>query len=203
MADDKFEYNVGVFNGEGEGGSNSNDGHLLVGRISFQPMGAFGYSEGDLKRGDSRWIFSLAGATNNDLIESNGDYTDTDSFVGTVGFRRNGIYLMGEYFWEESDTTDSSGSKSGELDAEGFYAQIGYTFPSMWDIAARYAYIDQNDDVDDDDITEFSLGFNKYFMGVGHSLKFSVDLSWLEEEIGSGVASLDDFRLRAQGQIVF
>lgn len=203
LADEKFEYNVGVFNGEGEGGSNKNDGHLLVGRISFQPLGAFGYSEGDLKRDDPRWIFSLGGATNNDLIEGNGDLTDMDTFVATIGFRARGVYLMGEYFWQDMDTTDGAGLKVADVDSDGFYFQIGYTFPSMWDIAARYAHVDPNDDVSDDEETELMIGFNKYFMGVGHSLKFTLDLSWLEEELGTGFGSHDDFRVRAQGQIVF
>lgn len=202
VADNKFEYNVGVFNGEGEGGSNKNDGHMLVGRVSFQPLGAFGYSEGDLKRDDPRWIISLAGATNNDLIESNGDLTDVDTYVGTVGFRARGVYLMGEYYWQNTDTTDTAGIQVADFDSDGWYFQIGYCFPSMWDIAARYAMVDPVDGVDDDDETELMIGFNKYFLGVGHSLKFSVDFAWLDEETGPGT-SYSDFRVRAQGQIVF
>lgn len=225
VADNKFEYNLGVFNGEGEGGANKNDGHLIVGRVSFQPLGAFGYSEGDLKRGDHRIIFSLAGATNNDLIgsfadksdadgdldttESVGTLTDDDTYVATFGYRGNGVYLMAEHFWRDSTMTSLfSGldpvlaDTSANVDSDGWYFQIGYLLPRDWEIAARYALVDPDDSVNDDDETEFILGLNKYFLGVGHSLKFSLDLSWLEEEIGPG-SSLDDFRIRAQGQIVF
>jgi hypothetical protein len=225
LADNKFEYNLGIFNGEGEGGSNKNDGHLLVGRISFQPLGKFGYSEGDLKRGDNRLIFSLGAATNDDLIDSFSDKGDADgdgdtsesvgtledieTFVATFGFRGNGVYLMGEYFWQDSDTTslwsDLDGALSNtttNVDSEGWYFQIGYLFPHDWELAARYALVDPDTRLSDDEETEFILGFNKFFMGVGHSLKLSLDLSWLEEETGPGT-TYDDFRVRLQGQIVF
>ena len=83
-----------------------------------------------------------------------------------------------------------------------FYAQIGYMFPQDWELALRYATVDPNDDVDHDDEDELMIGFNKFFMGVGHSLKLSVDAAWMGEETGAG-SSYDDFRVRVQGQIVF
>ncbi len=225
VADNKFEYNVGVFNGEGEGGSNKNDGHLIVGRVSFQPLGKFGYSESDLKRGDHALIFSLGAATNTDLIdsfadktdadgdgdtdESIGSLTDTDVLVATFGYRGKGIYFMGEYFWQDSDVTSLLSGLDGSLsdatagtDSDGFYAQVGYVFPQDWELALRYATVDPDSDVDHDDEDELMIGFNKFFMGVGHSLKLSVDASWLGEDTGAG-SSYDDFRVRVQGQIVF
>ncbi len=225
VADNKFEYNVGVFNGEGEGGSNKNDGHLLVGRVSFQPLGKFGYSESDLKRGDHALIFSLGAGMNNDLIgdfadagDADGDgdtdegidtLTDTDVLVATFGYRGKGIYFMGEYFQQDSDVKSVFSELDGALsdthantDSDGFYAQIGYMFPQDWELALRYATVDPDDDVDDDDEDELMIGFNKFFMGVGHSLKLSVDAAWMGEETGAG-SSYDDFRVRVQGQIVF
>ena len=54
----KIQYSAGAFNGGGEGGKNkANRGHLIVARLSLNPLGDFGLAESDIKKSDKHLLF--------------------------------------------------------------------------------------------------------------------------------------------------
>jgi hypothetical protein len=208
VADGKFEYNLGVWDGERTTDVQRSDGHAFIGRVSFQPLGAFGYSESDVKRIDDHRIFlNFAAALNDDLLGED-DFTvegeggvdleledvrterDVDTYTVGFGWRHAGLSLQAEYFWRSTEETGRLSLEDPALDdvvtkrdAEGGYLQLGYVFPgSKWELAARYAIVDPDDSLPLDDRTESMIGLNRFFMGVGHSFKLSADAAWLETE---------------------
>ena len=207
--DKKFQYNVGVFDGEKTNKVNNNDGHAYVARVSFNPNGDFGVGESDIKKTDYHlWYVDVAGMWNNDLWtdanadkkESADELTDEESLAFGFGYKHAGLFLAGEYYQRSSDKEDATPS----VDGSGWYAQLGYTIVrDKWEVAARYSEVDPDDDKDDDHKTEWVVGVNRYFRGVGHALKFQTDFSWLGEEKAPPTDDFGDFRLRSQLQVVF
>lgn len=214
IAGGKFEYNVGVFDGEGEGESgNENDGHLYVARVSFQPMGPFGYSESDIARTDDHlWFFNFAAALEEGeqgAIEiADKDYdtnVDKESYTVGVGYRHGGLHVQGEYYWHEADFDSAENEFTTiERGMDGWYLQVGHVFPgSAWELAGRYSEWDPDDDVDHDAVSESMIGVTKYFEDLGHSLKIDADVALIEEEDPDGTDTIEDLRVRLQFQIVF
>jgi hypothetical protein len=134
----KLFYGAGVFNGEGEWGSNPNDGHMFVGRLSLNPNGDFGLSESDIEKSEKfLWFADAAALINNDLVSTStktatdpatgahyaSSKTDTKSddtrFVAGLGCRWRGLYTQGEYYARSVDqektvsSFDPTGAVSG------------------------------------------------------------------------------------------
>lgn len=208
--DRKFQYNVGVFDGQKASSNNANAGHAYVARLSFNPNGDFGLGEGDIKKTDYHlWYIDVAGLWNDDLWtdantnkkEDAGELTDEQSLSFGFGYRHAGFYLAAEYYSKSSDKNDPA---VAGVDADGWYGQFGYVLVrDKWEIAARYSEIDPNHEKHDDVRTEWTLGVNRFLRGLGHSLKFQNDLSWLSEEKAAPDDTRHDFRLRSQLQVVF
>jgi len=208
----KFQWNVGAFNGEKAptpAPTLQNDGTAYVARVSFNPNGDFGIGECDIKKTDYwLWYIDLAAVQNNDLWndanndkkESPDELTDAESVALSFGFKHAGAFLAAEYYDRNVGKEDGS----PQIESDGWYAQFGYTIVrDKWEIALRYSELDPDKDKDSNDRTEFCLGLNRYFKGLGHSLKFQTDLSWLSEEKVAPVDDLNDFRVRSQLQLVF
>ncbi|MEM7245286.1 MAG: porin [Acidobacteriota bacterium] len=226
-ADKRFQWNLGVYNGEGEDRSNPNDGYMAAGRIAFHPNGDYGHSEHDLERTDDHlWLISLGAALNSDRIgtfSSFDTHTDMTSWVFSVGYKHAGFNVQGEYYSRDNDVdcvncgADSTSAMTiadTSFDSEAWYLQLGYVFAQDWALSGRYGIYDPNtsnltDSYRWDEETEAMIGVSKYFQGVGHSLKFDADVSFLEEEFvnsntsGTFKDSYDDTRVRLQLQIVF
>lgn len=185
----RLQYNVGVFNGGGEGQPNGGTGNMAVGRISLNPFGDFGLSQGDLKRSaEPRAFVDAAGYFSQDEAwRGEGDF---GAALG-AGFRMAGVYLAGEYLLRET----SAGARSS-----GFHAQASYMLlPERLEIAARYAQVDPDADAGGDLRTESMGGVNVYFDRRGHNLKLNTDLALLKDE----ATGQEDLRTRAQFQIAF
>jgi phosphate-selective porin len=208
----KFQYNAGIFEGEKAptpASPNNNDGHLYVARFSFNPNGDFGYSEGDIKKTDYHlWYVDVAGARNEDLWndansdkeEQKGELTDQTTYSFGFGYKHAGWFFAGEYY----DRNTVKGDDSSDVDSNGWYAQLGYTIVrDKWEIAARWSEIDPDGDKDDDTQDEAVIGLNRFFKGLGHSLKLQTDFSWLETEKAAPADDFHDFRIRSQMQLVF
>jgi phosphate-selective porin len=194
-----FQYNVGFFNGEGEGGINPNDGHLLVGHISFNPNGDFGLSESDIKKTDKHLWFIDLGAYLHDKRIIDDVKNDDSRYVAGFGYRHAGIYWQNEYYMQELDPE----GPSVDTDADGWYSQVGFMLqPHTWEIAVRYSVVDPNSDIHDDEEKEAMLGINRFFYKAGHAFKFTWDIAQLTEEIGGGL-EYDDIRSRLQLQIIY
>ncbi|HDR90884.1 MAG TPA: hypothetical protein ENN75_01410, partial [candidate division Zixibacteria bacterium] len=183
----KIQYSAGVFNGGGEGGSNTPErGHMLVGRVSVNPLGDFGLSQGDIKPSDKHLIFiDAAFAQRPDDEES---FEGTTKYVFGAGYRYSGIYIAGEYYGQNT---------SAEITSSGLYAQASYmVIPQKLELAGRYSMVDPNADNDDDQRSEIMGGFNVYFRNLGHSLKLTGDVAMLKDETAG-----DDSQLRTRLQI--
>lgn len=195
---DLFQYNIGFFNGEGEGHSNPNNGHLLVGHISFNPFGNFGLSESDIHKTDKHlWFFDL-GAAIYDKSIINEVRTDDSRYVAGFGYRHAGLYWQNEYFMRELEPVNAP-----DVESDGWYTQVGYMIqPDVWEAAVRYSMVNPDDNLDDDKESEVMIGINRFLRKVGHTFKVTWDIARLTQEYGPNT-EYKDIRSRIQLQIIF
>lgn len=186
-------YNVGLFNGAGEGNPSPNGGHMAVGRISLNPLGDFGFSQGDLKPSPAPRVYVDVAAYHSQ-DESGHSLDGTTGLATGAGFKFAGLYAAGEYFRKWGHAAP---------DADGFYTQASYMLlPSRFELAARYAQFNPDVAAADTTRSEITAGANVYFNGAGHGLKLTADVSHLTDEAEAG----DDkryLRSRVQFQLVF
>jgi hypothetical protein len=189
----KIQYNAGVFNGSGEGVPNTNTGHMAVARISLNPLGDFGQSQGDVKASPApRFFVDVAAYHAQD--SSLGSLDGTTGVAVGAGVKLAGAYATGEYLRGIPQT-------GGE--ADGFYAQASYMIlPDFLEAAVRYAQADPDTDADDDRRTETTAAASVFFNRTGHNLKLTGDVSLLTDEANAG-DDKDDIRSRVQLQLVF
>lgn len=209
--DKKFQYNAGVYNGEGEGKKNPNNGHLFSGRVSFNPLGDFGLSESDIRKSDKHLVFIDAAASlnakriytdwsDNDTLGGAADEADVLRYVFGAGYRYAGLYVQGEYYGQ---TENPNLAGLADVKANGWYAQAGYMIvPEAWELAARYSVVDANTDVDDNLKSEAMAGINCFIHKGGHAMKITADIAQLAEEKGPGM-EYKDIRARVQLQVIY
>lgn len=184
-----FEYNVGIYNGNGRNASsNDDDEFLTVGRLVWTPFGEYKLEESALDYPSSPKLALGIAAM---------DTTDGGDDVSRVGveaaFKLGGFNTVAEYYTESLDFGDGS----GELDTDGFYIQLGYLFPNKkFELAGRYAAISPDVAGDADEI-ETGIAASYYLQK--HGQKLQADFRQVEDE-ASGTTD-DEFRL--QFQIVF
>jgi phosphate-selective porin OprO/OprP len=120
-------------------------------------------------------------------------------------FKWRGLSLQGEYFLgsAEGRTTHNN------VHARGYYLQSGYfLIPKHLEVAARYAYLDPNRGVANDQWMETTGGVTWYF--VGHNLKLQADYTNIHRQgrvastnPGTSAVGTNDRQLRFQAQMVF
>jgi phosphate-selective porin len=188
----KIQYQAGVFNGTGEGVANTNTGHMAVARVSVNPLGDFGLSQGDIKPSAKPLVFADLAAYHSQ--DSGGSLDGTTGLAIGAGVRMAGAYAAGEYFRRETST----GQK-----ADGFYAQASYLLvPEFLELAARFAQADPDTDLADNTRTETTGAVNVLFNKAGHGLKLTGDVSLLADEAKTG-DDKNNIRSRVQFQLVF
>jgi phosphate-selective porin OprO/OprP len=208
-----FQYHLGIWEGEGEGGKNSDTGHLVVGRLSLNPSGDFRYSESDIEAPDSwKFFLDLAGAWNHAPAALDSDYdgdtvvdeADDRRCVAGAGVRGRGLYAQGEYYLRTVKPDVPESASVTDVDSDGWYAQAGYmVVPEVWEVAARYSFVDPDDDAEDDEKTEAMVGVNRFIKKAGHGFKLTADVAQIRERTGPGGKDLEDVRGRLQIQLVF
>jgi phosphate-selective porin OprO/OprP len=188
-----LQYNAGVFNGAGEGNPSASGGHMAVARISVNPLGDFGLSQGDIKPSPAPRFFVDAAAYHNQ-DSSLGSLDGTTGLAVGAGIRYAGAYAAGEYLRR----VPQAGG-----DADGFYAQASYMIlPGLLEAAVRHAQVDPNTDVGGNRRTETTAAANVFFNQAGHNLKLTGDLSLLTDEAKAG-DDKNNIRSRVQFQLVF
>lgn len=195
----KLDWRVGVFNGNGRTTSrNDNDDYQYNARLTFQPFGDVKYSEGDLESSD-RPLFAIAGQyeINERPVAAAGTAPAHNTEREIVGadavFKYKGFFLYGEWF-------DSTNDRDllADFDDGGFVAQAGYfVIPQKFELAARFAQIDPNNDRDDDEQEERGVAIGYFFNK--HAHKLQADYRQVEN-VATDVTN-DEFRL--QYQIIF
>lgn len=193
-ANDKFRQILAISMGQGRNviDRNPSEGYQLTGRFEFLPMGSFtgkgDYFGSDLKRETTpKLSIGITGDLNTNAVRSRGNLggfvtvsetdetylpTDLKSFIADMMFKYNGISAMSEFVKRTAgNNEDLYGTGSG------FVFQMGYLFPSNWEIAGRFTDINADDTHSVfADQKEYTLGLSRYISG--HDLKFQSDISY-------------------------
>lgn len=222
-----MRYYAGVFNGEGRGVRNNDNGMLYMGRLQWNFLGRdlawrqtdVDYTElptgslaiaGFTNTGScTRW--SSSGCGNLDGFESPAtaaaNQFETDQFVEEFAFKYRGLSVQQEYH-KKTITDRAVGSKNdltgGYLQAGYFFSNLFPNFPAPLELAIRYAVVNEPNAVDrrfDNERSEYTLGANWFFNG--HNNKLTLDYSHLT--LDDGLLGLDDSenRLRFQWDVSF
>ncbi|MFO1519989.1 MAG: porin [bacterium] len=198
----KLEYYGAITNGTGPTRLNLNKNFLYTGRLVYNPLGQYGYSESDVEGSEHPALtFGLSGGYNVQDVTSN----KILQAGGEVGFKYRGFSLQGEYYYRHNDLKDVNGvAVSTKNHDQGYYAQLGYfVIPHHFEIAARASQVflaGKNNDK-----SEFSGALNYYIFG--HDLKLQADYSLLRNEVDptkfAGAQNKNDHRFRLQLQAWF
>ncbi len=209
LGNNKFEYRLGVYNGNGlTRPANDNDKLQKNARFTFQPNGAspMGFwgsgahmTESDMDtRALGRPIFTVSAAfEENDL--SFADATNIAANIKSTLFTVDSLYkwkgfsATGAYTWGERDPQDPAVT---DFDTEGGFVQAGYfVMPDIWEVAFRYGWSDANT----------ILGFQTTEVGgaVGyfynkHNLKVQADFRRISTESSTGETDNHEFRIQTQ-----
>jgi hypothetical protein len=148
--------------------------------------------------------FSSAGGGQLEGFEEGvpGQYRLTQ-FVEETAFKYGGFSLQHEFHWKEVDDNVNNTS----TDLRGTYIQVGcflwglsQRFPKPLEVAFRYAWVDPDRFVPNDEREEFIVAANWFF--AGHDNKLTFDFSRLTLDQPEALR-LVDHRIRAQWDISF
>ncbi len=187
----KLEYNLAFTNGSGLNRTNANKDLLYTGRLVWNVLGQYGYSESDVEGSEHPAL--MIGASGGYNVQ---DVTKTKILQagGELGFKYKGASLQAEYFLRHNNPTGTAKSTKDH----GYYAQAGYfVIPNHLEIAARASqYLKAGAS---NNKSEYTGAVNYYFFG--HDLKLQGDYSYLPRQESSG--NLADHRFRLQLQAWF
>lgn len=186
-----FGYAVGAYNGAGESNTQDDDGFLYVARVFVNPFGEYKLSESAVENPE-RLLLHLGAAyrlgeaiqgTPDDVILNPNDQT---AWNAEFALKYLGLFATGEYFRQ---TDEQERPVPGpDIDSDGWHAQLGYFIvPERFEVAARYAAIDPDDTLDNDDLTEWRAVVG-YFLKK-HNLKFQADYGEIEFDSNYGALS--------------
>lgn len=187
-----FEYNVGIYNGNGSNKSaDDNDDKMVIGRLVFTPFGEYKLEESALDYPDSGKLAIGISA----LSTTNGTgaaQSDVTRLGAEFGYKIHGFNVVAEYYDEEADP-----KVGATADTNGYYVQLGFLFPNKkFEIAGRYAVVSPDTTIDMDKI-ESGVALSYYLKK--HDYKFQIDFRNLEDKF----KDTDDTEIRAQLQIAF
>lgn len=222
-----LRYYAGVFNGEGRSVRNEDDDHLYLGRVQWNFLGRdVPFRQTDVEFTEeaagslalaaytntgvcTRW--SSSGCGNLDGFErpfnaEPGQY-EMDGWAQEFAFKYRGLSIQQEY--HEKTIDDRVLGIESEL--TGFYAQAGYFFnglipawPEPLELAFRYAYVEEPNEVDRliyNEREEYTFGANWFFNG--HRNKLTADFSYLTLDDGLEQLSDSENRVRLQWDVSF
>ncbi|MDD2580676.1 MAG: porin [Desulfuromonadaceae bacterium] len=125
---------------------------------------------------------------------------------GDMAFKYSGFSLQGEYFWAEGTGDSATAGKSATVISKGFYTQAGYfVIPKTVEVAARYGWMDYNQDMTGSLKSEVQGAVSWYI--AGHNLKIQADVtkSYAQNKVDNRVpgGSVNDTIFRTQAQLLF
>jgi hypothetical protein len=188
-----------VVNGDGRNTLNRDDKVALYGRLTVSPTGDYGYAEGDLDSSDHlASTLGLAFHYQPDLLGTFFDGGAGTDPVGDLvrlnldgGLKYRGGSLQGEVSWSELDP-----GQGPNENVTAWYLQGGwFVRPAHAEVVARASRVLV--DGDDDDVSEYTLGFNLFT--AGNRLKWQAAYSWLDDK----GADFTHHRVLGQAQIWF
>jgi phosphate-selective porin OprO and OprP len=191
-ADKTFEYNLGIYNGNGiNQTTNDNKDYLTVGRAVWTPFGEYKLEESAHDYPTTPKLF-LGGSVLQNTTGTGTSKTDIDRLGFEAGFKILGFNAIGEYYTEESQRVNAV-----QVDTDGYYAQVGYLFPNKkFELAGRLAEI-LPDTVRNTDQTETGIAASWYFDKHGHKLQ--ADYRDIENKaLAANLQKSKEFRLQLQ-----
>jgi phosphate-selective porin len=222
-----ISYFAGVFNGEGRGTFNESNEHLLMGRLQWNffgrdlawrqtdveytelPTGSLAFATASSDGPCTRWSSSGCGNLDGFLRpnQAGDEQYEIDQWVQEFAFKYRGLSIQQEY--HRKDIDDTVLGISSEL--TGYYAQAGYFFhhlvpvmPAPLELAVRYAYVEEPNEVDrlfDNEREEFTVAANWFF--AGHNNKITLDYSYLTIDDGLVGRDASENRIRLQWDVSF
>jgi len=224
---DLINYDMSVSNGAGQtsvrAANGATNSMAFLAHLQVNPLGAFGYAEGDPQLskkplatvGSSFYRNTLkktgaaafeatnngyANATSGWLGQNGGIFNvsetvDINSFVIDAAFKWMGAFAQAEYFWGQADGEITNNT----VRAQGYYLQAGYCIiPQKLEAAVRYSYLDPNRDGNNNNQTEVIGALSYYFNN--HNLKLQADVGNIHKQ---GATNTDDMQFRMQATVAF
>jgi phosphate-selective porin OprO and OprP len=183
--------------------------HNTIKRNADAVKGINGFDNNNLNfTGTSGWLgLNVKGNTNLFADKTN---INVNMLEGDMAFKWQGVSLQSEYFWAEG-TGAGTTSGNSDLISRGFYTQAGvFVVPKTVEVAARYSWMDYNQDKADSLKSEVQGAVSWYVNG--HNLKIQTDVtkSYVQKNsdsvsgrtIASG-SGANDTVVRAQAQLLF
>lgn len=207
----KFEWRVGVFNGNGPTRTTNDNKHFQWNaRLMWQPNGSQNlnqrawvtgalYSESDFESTTTP-IYAVAinfEGQNNflataGLTDQKWQAVSVDGIFKYKGYSVNGMYTVGQRTVENG----------AEFDATGGFIQAGKLFwRRQLEVAVRYGHSDPSNLVGPDTIAETRLAFSYYY--ARHGLKWQNDIGQVETRTTGSGGTQKLWEFRSQLQFVF
>ena len=176
---DYFAVHLGFFNGTGLDLKDADAGKDLVVRVEVFPLkgltlGGLGYM----------------------TVTDRKDSVVRDRFEGDLRYENIGFLFQGEYI-RGRDTHDKGTEKEKDIDSQGAYAAVAYTFMDMVQPVFRAGFFDPDVKTDDDAQQDYEGGVNIFFQK--HEAKFQLAYSFFNFKDNKK----DDHRVVAAAQIGF
>ncbi|MCU0242018.1 MAG: OprO/OprP family phosphate-selective porin [Vicinamibacteria bacterium] len=191
----QISYWLGAFNGNQRNRlGNDNDKFQYNARVSFEPWGEAGLSEGDFESHDKP-LMALSGEfEQNDMFGvTNATDFKTTIYGADLVCKYRGASLFGEIFKRKRVPETGASFRSN-----GYHLQAGYFLKRhVWELAVRYAAWDPTDGVAGNDRIEWGSALNYYISK--HRLKLQADYRRLEDK----ETRVRNNEIRAQAQIAF
>ena len=184
--------------GEGRNITTGNKGgYDYTGRVEVYPLGEFkdegDYFGADLSREDRPKLAvgltydynDRASRERGQLGEFLSGSRDLKTFFADAMFKYRGFSVMTEFVDRETDGSavvarnDAGDITEAFFTGTGFNLQSGYLFKNNVEIAGRYSSVNAENEIQEPDEKQWTLGFSKYF--VDHTLKIQSDVSLLRE----------------------
>ncbi len=229
LFNNKFEYYGGIFNGSGRNSPGGVNGTKLLyaGRIMFEPLGKYPYTQADLED-PTKPLLAMAAAfayfpnfnplteNQNDranlsntvlALNKNAQAADVFQFTADLGFKYCGFGFEAEYDLQRIGNIVSTLPTTDAQTEQGLRLQLGYIFlPTHFELAFRYAiaakYCQNNiAKVGCQTEQEYTPGLNYYIWG--RRLKLALNYSYLRQNAPSLGGHVFDNKFIVQSQFFF
>jgi phosphate-selective porin OprO and OprP len=214
--DQRLRYQAGIFGGDGRNRTSDAPGILWVGRLQYQPFGAFDDSiEGDFSRESHPRLALAAGVARNQNSNRSRSTSgssfefarfDYSHWEADMIFKWRGFSLTSEAISRRANAPYREATIAGQLQREysrsawGYFVQPAYMFTNHWEIAARWGRTHPIGMTDPNLGKGTEVGPSLSWYLKEHSLKVQTDYFYL-----TGVDSPEERRhqLRLQMQLYF
>ena len=191
-----FQYQLGVFNGEGIGvntptstlsDDTSIPSLLYSARVALMPFGEMPLREGGpAKNTDARLLIAASGSYN---VEANSESSNDLRAGVELAFSKGGLYLGTEGYLLHMDFMERLEDSPSYL-FWGAYAQAGYLFPISLEPTIRFEAFDRNSTDEDGVLLLPAVGLNYYVFG--QNLKFQMLYQYLARVGHEDTAAAND-----------